>query len=116
MKKEYTEQSVIKELGRINELSINTNSKTIYVLKNSTNIGIKTWGKIEYLKKVHGYVQLFTDTINTRNKQIKTKEDETVEIKHSKRDKVNNKDMINNTRINLKGLDKKIKDYVNKLK
>lgn len=115
MKKEYTEQNVAYELNKLPEVSVNTVYKSIHVLHNPTRVGVKAWGKIDYLKKVHGYTQLFTDNL-TGKRQHKPKDEESVDIKHSKRDKVNNKEMINNHRFNLKGLDSKIKQVVNKLK
>lgn len=54
-KKHYDEASVIRSLKKKREVSINPVDKTIEVLKDNTTVGNGSWGKIDYLCKVHGY-------------------------------------------------------------
>lgn len=53
--KNYDEASVVRILSKNPDIDIKYD-KTIEVIINSTNVGNGSWGKIDYLCKVHGYV------------------------------------------------------------
>lgn len=67
----YDEVSVAKSLNKKTEISINTNIKRINVKKNATNVGNGTWGKIDYLCKVHGYHYFFADNVGKSTRDIR---------------------------------------------
>lgn len=54
-RKHYDETRVIRSLLKKKSISINTVSKTIEVIEDATDVGNGSWGKIDYLCKVHGY-------------------------------------------------------------
>lgn len=62
----YDETSVIRSLSKKGSIQINPVNMTIKVLKNSTDVGNGSWGKIDYLRKVHGYVVTFTTKLNKK--------------------------------------------------
>lgn len=66
MKNHYDEASVIRSLSRKSSIKINSIEKTIEVVKNNTEVGIGSWGKIDYLTKVHGYVVLFVKALKNK--------------------------------------------------
>lgn len=67
MKNHYDEASVIRSLSRKSSIKINSIEKTIEVVKNNTDVGIGSWGKIDYLTKVHGYVVLFVKALKNKS-------------------------------------------------
>lgn len=73
-KKSYDEVSVVRSLSRKSSIRINTVTKTIEIVKNNNEVGNGSWGKIDYLHKVHGYVPVFVATIlgkqSTKTKDI----------------------------------------------
>ena len=85
-KKVYDEVSVVRALSKKASVYVNTVEKRIDIVKNNTELGNSSWGKIDYLTHVHGYVPVFvtnlsarksikkfveTDTDNTRSKSSK---------------------------------------------
>lgn len=72
----YDETSVIRSLSKKGSIQINPVNMTIKVLKNSIDVGNGSWGKIDYLRKVHGYVVLFADKLNKKVISKKTFDDE----------------------------------------
>lgn len=60
-KRFYDEASVIKAISKKNSINVTKSGtlKVIEIVKNSTDVGCGTWGKIDYLTKVHGYVVCF---------------------------------------------------------
>lgn len=56
----YDEVSVVKSLSRKSSVSINTNTKIVIIKKGATDVGNGSWGKIDYLCKVHGYICVFS--------------------------------------------------------
>lgn len=56
----YDEVSVAKSLSRKSSVSVNTNVKIITIKAGATDVGNGSWGKIDYLCKVHGYVYAFS--------------------------------------------------------
>lgn len=75
-KKHYDEASVIRSLSKKNSIRINPVNMTIEVFKDSTDVGNGSWGKIDYLQKVHGYVVLFTARRSNKIAPKKTFDDE----------------------------------------
>jgi hypothetical protein len=82
MKKvKYDEASVVRSLKKKSSIRI-SNNKVIEVEKDATDVGCGSWGKIDYLRKVHGYVCMFTKKI-TKVKNVETE----YNSKTSKREK-----------------------------
>ena len=75
-KRAYDETSVIRSLSKKNSIRINTVNKVIEIAKNATDIGNGSWGKIDYLHKVHGYVYTFATSVS-KNKTNNTDDDAT---------------------------------------
>lgn len=69
MKKAYDEASVIRSLKKKSSIRIMHN-KVIEITKDATDVGCGSWGKIDYLCKVHGYFYRFVKAV------IKTKSDD----------------------------------------
>ena len=72
----YDETSVIRSLSKKGSIQINPVNMTVKVLKNSTDVGNGSWGKIDYLRKVHGYVVIFADKLSKKVTSKKTSDDE----------------------------------------
>lgn len=53
--------------------SITINGNTIEVVKNSTTVGNKSWGKIDFLTKHCGYIQVFVDLDEIKAKRLEEK-------------------------------------------
>jgi hypothetical protein len=75
-KKSYDEVSVVRSLSKIGSIYINTVEKRIDVVRDNTDVGNGSWGKIDYLVKVHGYTYQFVKGVNKkriakRNEDIK---------------------------------------------
>lgn len=87
-KKSYDEASVIRSLSKKSSIRVNTNTKVIEVVRDSTDVGNGSWGKIDYLTKVHGYVYVFVK--NMPRKYVNTNEssnnEETINTKMAKRE------------------------------
>lgn len=58
-KKEYTEKYVVDILKKNQDININEESKTIEVAYGFNKLGNSTWGKVDYLEKVHGWTRVF---------------------------------------------------------
>lgn len=71
----YNENKVIRDLSKNNNVRINHVDKTIQVVRNSNTVGNKSWGKIDYLTKLHGYILLFVDNITSKIKSKKVYEE-----------------------------------------
>lgn len=67
----YDEVSVAKALNKKNGVSINTNTKTINVKKDATDVGNGTWGKIDYLCKVHNYHYFFVASVGKSTRDVR---------------------------------------------
>jgi hypothetical protein len=99
-KRAYDEVSVVRSLSKKNSISINTVNMTINVLKDSPEVGNGSWGKIDYLRKVHGYVVVFVKSINKRPAQPQQEDDNVgaVNTKSAKREaKLNMVSMVKST-------------------
>ena len=87
-KKVYDEVSIIRALSKKSSIYVNTVEKRIDIVKNNTELGNGSWGKIDYLTHVHGYVPVFVSNISARKsikKVIETDTDNT-RSKSSKRE------------------------------
>lgn len=52
-RKQHNLEEVLRSLGR--KRSIKITGRTVQILKNADDVGNGSWGKIDYLHKVHGY-------------------------------------------------------------
>ena len=84
----YDETSVVRSLSKKGSIQVNPVNMTIEVLKNSTDVGNGSWGKIDYLRKVHGYVVIFRAKLNKKStpKKIADEEDGNINSKTAKRE------------------------------
>lgn len=62
-KNKYTENSVVKSLSRKGSVSVNTVNKTIEIVRGTVDLGIKSWGKIDYLTNIHKYIMCFVGSV-----------------------------------------------------
>lgn len=54
-RKTYTEEEVLRSLSKKNSVQVNKSQSTINISTNKGDLGNGSWGKIDYLTKVHGY-------------------------------------------------------------
>lgn len=88
-KKVYDEASVVKSISKKKSISVSTVNKIINVDRNATDVGNGTWGKIDYLCKVHGYTYAFMSEVvsKARNKKVNNNDEEVaVNSKAAKRE------------------------------
>lgn len=85
-KKNYDEAKVVRIISKKRDIRVDGIRKTITVVKNSTEVGNGSWGKIDYLCGVHGYIVLFVKAIKRASITPKDDEQEVV-TRHSKRDR-----------------------------
>lgn len=79
-KRNYDEASVVRSLKKKSSIRI-SNNKVIEIAKDATDVGCGSWGKIDYLCKVHNYVYMFVRAIN------KPKNEDNYSSKTTKREK-----------------------------
>lgn len=100
----YNEVDAVKALNKKNGISINKVGKAITIDKTNNNLGNSSWGKIDYLTKVHGYVVVFVTELGKKKKTI---EDDTKDI--------NSKTAKREAKLNMvamtKAAMKKVKDH-----
>lgn len=87
MNKKYDEFSVVKSISKKHSVKVHTVNRTIKVSKDCTDVGNGTWGKIDYLCKVHGYM---LNRTSGDNSNITSNEDNNSK-NYTKADKRNNK-------------------------
>lgn len=58
-RKQHTLEEVLRSLGRKKDIRIS--GRVVQVKRNSAEVGNGSWGKIDYLHKVHGYSYLHVD-------------------------------------------------------
>lgn len=87
-KKVYDEASVVKSISKKKSISVSTVNKIINVDRNATDVGNGTWGKIDYLCKVHGYTYAFMSEVvsKARNKKVNNDEEVAMNSKAAKRE------------------------------
>ena len=67
--KKYDEASVISSLSKKASIRINRVSKVVEVVRDSADVGNGSWGKIDYLCKVHGFHYVFVKSIGAKKKK-----------------------------------------------
>lgn len=72
----YDEVSVAKSLSRKSSIKVYPNLKTVIIKKGATDVGNGSWGKIDYLCKVHGYVYIFSNLIGQFAKDVQEDSDD----------------------------------------
>lgn len=84
----YDETSVVRSLSKKASIQVNPVNMSIEVLKNSTDVGNGSWGKIDYLRKVHGYVVIFRAKLNKKStpNKVTDEEDGSINSKTAKRE------------------------------
>ena len=91
-KKRYDEVSVVRALSRKSSILITTNGayKYIQILKDATDVGNGSWGKIDYLAHVHGYIPVRVKTFSGGRNYITAKSEDNnsvVDTKTAKRER-----------------------------
>jgi hypothetical protein len=81
-KRAYDETSVIRSLSKKNSIRVNTVEKVVEVMKGASDVGNGSWGKIDYLHKVHGYVYVFVTSLG--KKKVNNIDDNSVNIGNNK--------------------------------
>ena len=71
----YDEVSVVKSLSKKSSVSVNTNTKIVTIKKGAIDVGNGSWGKIDYLCKVHGYVYVFSWAVDKSTKDVQEDSD-----------------------------------------
>lgn len=73
-RKHYDEASCVRSLSKKN--SINIDGDCIEVIKNATDVGNGSWGKIDFLTKHCGYFYIFVHKLTSKRfRMLNTKED-----------------------------------------
>lgn len=90
--KHYDEVSVVRALSRKSSIRITTDGgyNYIQILKGATDVGNGSWGKIDYLTHVHGYIPVRVTTfVGVQNRSNSNNEDNhsIVDTKTAKREK-----------------------------
>lgn len=94
--RKYDETQCLRELSKKRDCRIS--GKIIKVSKDNGDVGKKSWGKIDYLCKIHGYrymIVSFTDTAIKKNRK-KYNEDYKETKPTSKKGKLNIHSMVKN--------------------
>ena len=65
----YDEVSVVSSLMKKSTISIDRGNKTITILKDSTELGNGSWGKIDFLVRYCKYHTFYSDTIGRKNRK-----------------------------------------------
>lgn len=87
-KRHYDEASVVRSLDKKKDVRVDSVNKTVEVVKNSTEVGNGSWGKIDYLHKVHGYLYVFVKKIAGKINYSATDNDSAdVDTKTAKRER-----------------------------
>lgn len=81
-KRAYDETSVIRSLSKKNSIRVNTVEKVVEVMRGASDVGNGSWGKIDYLHKVHGYVYVFVTSLG--KKKVNNIDDDSVNIGNNK--------------------------------
>lgn len=83
-KKHYDEVSVIRVISRKTSVSVDYDVKVIQVLKDATDVGIGTWGKIDYLCNHCNYRYIFVKNLTNKNIFKKSDTDNDVKVGSNK--------------------------------
>ena len=100
--KTYSEDYCVRSLSKKNSVRISrsNNTKFIEILKDSTDIGLKSLGKIDYLCTAHGYHAIFVKGF--ANKVVKS----TTVINDDNADEVNTKANKRQRKLNMASMTK----------
>lgn len=63
MARKHDEANVIRSLNKKSEIKVDTITGCIEVLKEAQSVGIRSWGKIDFLVNHCGYHQIFVKRI-----------------------------------------------------
>lgn len=99
-KRNYDEASVVRSLSKKNSIYVDTVNHVVEVMKDSTDVGNGSWGKIDYLCKIHKYIVCFTAKLTKKQFIKKDFNDDEIKInsKVSKREsKLNMAAMVKST-------------------
>lgn len=79
--KHYDEAKVVRSLSKKNSIRFAQTGTTKYVqiLKGATDVGNGSWGKIDYLRKVHGYYPMFVKQFSSGPKKSSAAADDVSE-------------------------------------
>lgn len=94
--RKYDETRCIRDLSRKRDCRIS--NKTIQVSKENGDVGKKSWAKIDYLCKVHGYRYMITSFASSSAKKDRKKYNEDYEATtpKGKKGKINLHSMVKN--------------------
>ena len=94
--RKYDETRCIRDLSRKHDCRIS--NKTIQVSKDNGDVGKKSWAKIDYLCKVHGYRYMITSFAGSSAKKDRKKYNEDYEnnTHKEKKGKINLHSMVKN--------------------
>lgn len=94
--RKYDETRCIRDLSRKRDCRIS--NKTIQVSKDNGDVGKKSWAKIDYLCKVHGYRYMITSFGSSSAKKDRKKYNEDYEntTPKGKKGKINLHSMVKN--------------------
>lgn len=95
--KTYNEYDIIRILSKNFNINIDSVKKVIKTLKDANNIGNGTYGKISYLVKVHGYTHEIVNKLSNKRKLIDNDDNNNVDYKPTKRNKINMVSMVKTT-------------------
>ena len=91
--RKYDETQCVRDLNRKHDCSIS--GRLIEVSKDNGDVGKKSWAKIDYLCKVHGYRYMITSFAGvSASKKNRKKYNEDYEAPKSKNKKLNLKSMV----------------------
>ena len=76
----YDEATVVRELNKKAGCNVDGVRKVITIVRDTDSLGNKSWGKIDYLIKVHKYIYVFT-TSNIKTPVYSTDEKPTKAVK-----------------------------------
>lgn len=87
--KNYDEASVIRTLNKKNGCKVDSINKIITVDRTADDLGNGSWGKIDYLVRVHKYIYVFTSSKIVKRPIVNTEEKEKVTKTAKRENKIN---------------------------
>lgn len=84
--KHYDEAKVVRSLSKKSSIRFTQTGTTKYIeiIKGSTDVGNGSWGKIDYLHKVHGYYPVFVKQFSAGPKKSSVAADDVSEKRDTK--------------------------------
>lgn len=79
--KHYDEAKVVRSLSKKSSIRFTQTgtTKCIEIIKGATDVGNGSWGKIDYLHKVHGYYPVFVKQFTSGSKKTSVAADDVSE-------------------------------------